>query len=316
MKCCYYYCLLILLLLLGIRLGAQQRVKLHAAVPINGIDQWIGATGNDASQPVLLFLHGGPGFSSRPYAKQFIRHLKDDFIVVQWDQRETGITKSWSPYPDSLTLDLLYADTEAVVDYLRGRFHREKIYLVGYSWGNVLGTELARTHPEWLHAYVNVSGLIDGHESDRRTLLWLEEQARLEDNPVALDALAETEVPVTDWQDIYQLRKWAAHYSEGRGAAAKYPEKLFQEWAARWLPVYLQAADLNQRNRARELDCPTYLFVGRKDYVAHHTLAAEYYALLSAPQKRLVWFDRGHDLPGDAKAFARELLRVRDVFNR
>ena len=95
----------------------------------------IGARGDDDSKPLLLSLHGGPGFSSRPYSKPLIKRLKKDFVVAQWDQRETGYTRAWSPYPDSLTLAQFHTDTEEVVAYLLRRFGKEKLYLVGFSWG-------------------------------------------------------------------------------------------------------------------------------------------------------------------------------------
>ena len=99
-------------------LMAQNSVNTHEAIRIGGIKQWIGAKSNDDSKPLLLFLHGGPGFSSRAYSKKFIKYLKNDFIVAQWDQRGSGITAAWNSPDDSLNLDLMHSDTNEVIDYL------------------------------------------------------------------------------------------------------------------------------------------------------------------------------------------------------
>ena len=141
------FALLSAVFLLVVSTYAQTSVKTREGVIIGAIKQWIGARGDDSSKPVLLFLHGGPGFSSRNYSKKLVKELKKDFIVVQWDQRETGITKHWGPYADSLTLDLYYQDTDEVVKYVVDRFEKQKIYLAGYSWGGLLGMNYANNQP-------------------------------------------------------------------------------------------------------------------------------------------------------------------------
>lgn len=88
-------------------LSAQNKVKTYQGVNIGGIKQWIGAISYDDSNPLLLFLHGGPGFSSKAYSKKFTNYLKKDFIVVQWDQRGSGITRAWNTSDDSLSLALM-----------------------------------------------------------------------------------------------------------------------------------------------------------------------------------------------------------------
>ena len=293
-------------------LSAQLPVKLHTGVEINGITQWVGARGNDDRRPVLLFLHGGPGFSSRPYAKKFIRELRDDFIVAQWDQRETGYTKSWNQSKDSLTLELMYADTEAVVRYLLDHFGKEKLYLVGFSWGNVLGMEIARSHPELLHAYVAVRGLIDGQEADRRTLTWIRAQAEAEANTEALEAMADIVIPQTDWQQLYALRKWTAYYAEGPKAARRYPASLFETWYRTWDRVYRAATTIDHIERIPKLEVPMYFFVADNDYTAHHQVTRAHYESIDAPRKDLVVFTgAGHELPGSVPTeFARALLGV------
>lgn len=211
------YLFLLYAITLTISSYAQQAVKMHNPVEIGGITQWIGAKGEDDSKPLLLFLHGGPGFSSRAYSRKFVKLLKDDFIVAQWDQRETGITAAWGPFGDSLTLEMFHQDTEEVVQYLLEKFSKEKLYLVGFSWGGFLGLHFANQHPELLHAYISVSSLIHGVESEQQTLETLKEKANATNNTEALNELSQVQIPYRSWEELYFQRKWTSYFFGGRG---------------------------------------------------------------------------------------------------
>ena len=174
---------------IAFQLTAQHSVKTHEGVEIGGIKQWIGAVGKDDTKPLLLFLHGGPGFSSRAYSRKFIKHLKKDFIVAQWDQRGTGITKAWNASDIPISLELMHSDTKEVVDYLLKKFDKTKLYLVGFSWGGFLGLEYASNYPERVHAYVSVSAMIYGDASDRLTLELLKNKANQNQNKEAMEEL-------------------------------------------------------------------------------------------------------------------------------
>ncbi len=296
---------------LSLTLWGQTKVKLHVGVPINGIKQWIGATGADDSKPLLLFIHGGPGFSSRSYAKYFSKYLKQDFIVAQWDQRETGITAHWSPYTDTLTLELFHHDTRAVVEYLLQHFDRKKLYLVGFSWGNFLGMHFAQEHPEMLHAYVSVSGMLHNARSEVLTLQATRAKARGLQHQEALDDLAEVSFPYQDWQALYRQRKWSAVLL-GNGKLRNYPPALFEDWSAKWFNLFLAASRVDYVATIPELACPVYLLASAGDFVAHHQLTQEFYDQVEAPQKQLVWFPgQEHELPGRlGKAFGKTLLQL------
>lgn len=107
-------------------------------IRIGGVDQYILIRGNDSSLPVLLFLHGGPGMPAMYLAHAFQRELEQEFVVVQWDRRAAG--KSYrEDISSTLTTEQLVADTIELTNVLRARFHQDKIYLVGHSWGTYLG---------------------------------------------------------------------------------------------------------------------------------------------------------------------------------
>src|ERR1700686_3741814 len=127
-------------------------------IRLGDVDQYILIRGNDSSLPVVLFLHGGPGMPAMYLAHSFQRELEKEFVVVQWDRRAAG--KSYrEDISSTLTTEQLVADTVELTNVLRARFHQDKIYLVGHSWGTYLGMLVIARHPELYHAYVGIGQL-------------------------------------------------------------------------------------------------------------------------------------------------------------
>ena len=112
------------------------------AVRIGGIDQWIEVRSQDVSNPILLFIHGGPGVAFMPLAGSFQGPWEKHFTVVQWDQRGAG--KTYTSNDKELqhrTMSVVRMEQDAldIVNYLRVRFHRRKILVLAHSWGSVPG---------------------------------------------------------------------------------------------------------------------------------------------------------------------------------
>jgi proline iminopeptidase len=132
-------------------------------VDINGMAQWITLRGRDLNNPVLLFLHGGPGFPMSGWAPVFADWEKQ-FTIVQWDQPGGGATwaKTGGQGQGPLTLERYVRDGLAVVDYVRRRLGRRKIVLMGVSWGSELGVAMIRQRPRAFSVYVGLSQVISG----------------------------------------------------------------------------------------------------------------------------------------------------------
>lgn len=304
--------ILLCILLASNVLNAQNSVKTHEGVQIGGIKQWIGATSKDDSKPLLLFLHGGPGFSSRAYSKKFIKHLKKEFIVAQWDQRGTGITAAWGSDSDPLSIELMHSDTKEVVDYLLTKFEKKKLYLVGFSWGGFLGFHFANEYPELLHAYIPVSSMIHQNESEELSLGLIREKANESNNSQAIEEIAKINIPFTSWEELYFQRKWTAFYLADGASDRTYPKSLFEQWSVKWMSIYLEAMQVNYFETAPEILCPIYFFQSEKDFVANHTVTQRYFDQLKAAQKQLIWFDGStHEIANEEpKKFSIELIKI------
>lgn len=305
-------CCLFLALILADFATAQPSVNTHEGVPIGGRKQWIGARSDDATKPLLLFLHGGPGFSSRAYGKKFVKQLRKNFIVAQWDQPGAGITAAWGTTADSLTLDRLHRDTEEVIQYLLTKFGKERLYLVGFSWGGFLGLHYAKAYPERLHAYVSVSGMIHNWGSERLTLELLREKAAAADDPLAREEIDRIHIPFESWEELYFQRKWTARLLGDGASRRAYPEALFRNWSEQWFALFLAASAVDYREVAPTLDCPVYFFQSRRDYVANYRIAVDYFERLVAERKEIIWFEEStHEIPSDEpRKFSTELIRI------
>jgi proline iminopeptidase len=120
---------------------------------VNGTRQWLLLRGRDARASALLLLHGGPGSSETVLFRRFLGEaLEGRLVVAYWDQRGAG--RSYDPAipPDSMTVEQFLADLDAVVDHLRRHLGRDRIALLGHSWGSALGALYAARHPEKLRA--------------------------------------------------------------------------------------------------------------------------------------------------------------------
>jgi len=305
------------------------------AVNINGVDQWISVRSRNPGNPVLLVVHGGPGWVAMPTSWYFAQGWDEYFTVVQWDQRGAG--KSYNPdHPVAdLTIDQMKQDIDAVIGWVRSETRQDKIFLLGHSWGSWLGLDVARRHPEWLHAYIGAGQVIDMRESERRGWAWAMARARDTGNETAISELqsiapyAEGGTPVPT-SSLYLQRKWVNAFG---GAAYNRPDASFEGAAMALSPDYTDQ-DVKQVWKAQdvsverlmpaimetsmsslaELEVPTFLLLGRHDINVSAGVAAEWFARLDAPHKRLVWFEHSaHEMlveePG--KAFLTLINEVR-----
>ena len=96
-------------------------------VPIKGVKQGMVIRGQNRNNPVLLLVHGGPGMPDYFLTDQYPTQLEDLFTVVWWDQRGTGLSYDPKIPASSMKIEQFISDTLAVTDYLRQRFHQDKI---------------------------------------------------------------------------------------------------------------------------------------------------------------------------------------------
>lgn len=251
--------------------------------------QWITITGKNDQAPVLLFLHGGPGNSVISYASRFTTELRKHFIVVQWDQRESGKTVKLNHSDKPLTVSLMTSDAVAVVRYLCGRFKQEKIYVAGHSWGGFLALQAADKVPELLHACIASAPMINQLESEVRTLEWLLRTAREKKDTEAIKQLEQVKIPFESGDQLYFHRRWLAKNPISR--------ERVNQWADKWLPLFNEASRMNLFGLIPQIRCPVYFLVGSNDRQADSRITEDYFKAVQAEKKDLIWFtNSSHNL--------------------
>ena len=271
-----------------------QGVKINGseAVSIGGIKQWITFQGEDDQATVLLFLHGGPGNSVMGYAGRFTKELQKHFIVVMWDQRESGQTLSLNKSREPLTVSLFIRDAIEVIGYLCTRFSRDKICLMGHSWGGYLGLRIAAERPDLLLAYYAISPMIHQEESESISLREMKEKALNEHNSEALQELTKVEIPFKNGEQLYYHRKWLSKWMNSTMPT----RSRVDQWSGKWLPLFNEASKTDFFQFAPAFNCPVYFLIGSKDYQTHYSLAESYYLKVVCKEKKLYWFtDSAHN---------------------
>jgi pimeloyl-ACP methyl ester carboxylesterase len=290
-------------------------------VRIGGIDQWVSVRGADRGNPVLLHIHGGPGYVSIPMSWWFSRGWEEYFTVVQWDQRATGKTyllTDPNKIASTLTPERMIADTEEMAAWSRKELGKDKIFVLGHSWGSFLGLQLAQRRPEWLYAYIGVCQLIDGPESERRGWRFAMDAAHREGNTDAvreLEAIAPYGSPgrTIPIKDIYVERKWVGYYggvmayrrnnSADGDLAQLSPDYSDQEITHIWdgnkfaTPYLLPEVIALNLTTIHKLSVPLVLFLGRHDRNVNAEIAAAWFDTVRTPEKHLVWFEHSGHIP-------------------
>ncbi len=297
-------------------------------LPIGGIEQWILARGRDVTKPLLLFLHGGPGVAEMYIQPRFNRVLEDHFIVVNWDQRGTCKSYSRDIPVGTMTADQFLADTRELVGYLRERFHKKKVFVIGHSWGSVLAMRLASRLPEAIHAVMTIGQVVAFSRGDPVSFDYTVRKATEAGNTRALKDLRKiTPYDYSDPDPLMVQRKWLYHYGgamhgkKGIGSllseTMKAPEFCFSDvskflagmkfsTACMWKEV--AAIDLSKEIPAVRV--PVFFFQGRHDYNTPSFLVEEYYNALNAPVKDLIWFEHSAHMPcyEESERFCTEVI--------
>ena len=309
------------------RIVTANGIEKTQAVRIGGIDQWISVRGVDRRNPILLMIHGGPGYVTMPTSWYFQRGWEDWFTVVQWDQRGAGKTYAANDpaaVAPTMTRARMLADAEEMVAWLRREFGKDKIFVLGHSWGSSLGIELAQRRPQWLHAYIGSGQITNSLESERRGWRFAMEAAKADNNAQAmreLEALAPYGTPdkPPKLADIFAQRKWLNHYGGAVHGRTSFDHesagtRLSPEYTDADLRTIWKASDFSAGfllpevlrmdfSRYTTFEVPIVLLNGRHDYNVSASAAAEWFETVKAPSKQLVWMEHSahesfHEEPG------------------
>lgn len=284
-------------------------------LPLGGLKQWVLLRGRTIHNPILIFLHGGPGISLHALFRYFHHELENHFIVVGWDQRGAGKSYSVSIPQDSMKTDVFIEDLHELIRYLKKRFNQDKVYILGESWGALLGTRYAHKYPEDVAAYIGTGQVSNMAEAQRLGLAFALAQAKIHNNQKALSQLqAIKQPPGSLLNDRLVQHAWVVKFGGCLYKKTRYPLAWFfkmlcmDEYAwpdllkigpcvklsmtCLWPEIFYT----NFFDQVPELKVPIYFLLGKYDYNTSSNLAAQYFDYVKAPKKELVWFQySGHN---------------------
>ena len=299
-------------------------------VDINGTKQWINIYGEDIDNPVLLYLHGGPGSSTSEFDYVITRKWADVYTVVTWDQRNCGKSYEETQNSIELTRDLFMTDGKEMTEFLLNYLSKEKITLLGHSWGSYYGANLVLEYPEYFDCFIGTGQLVDMVENEQAfkqvALEWAdgdEESLQLIEQ---LDPKNFTMEHINARNTLmkkygYDLMVDGADYNLA-AAIIFNPNYSLMDWIqyfSRDFSVYLDffsSEEFKSFSLKGRLDyeVPYYNINGDRDYQTNYKLAQEYFDSVSAPYKELyIMEDTTHGLlESKSEAFSEIVHAIAD----
>ncbi|MDO4273229.1 MAG: alpha/beta hydrolase [Eubacteriales bacterium] len=135
----------------------------QSKINLNGMPQFVSIRAEKENAPLLVYLHGGPGDAALPLVMKYNKMLEQQFTVVVWEQRGAG--KSYYKFDGNITIDIFLKDLHTLAEHLLGRFHQSSLYLLGHSWGSILGLRFVQAYPELVRTYIGCGQVVNMRKS-------------------------------------------------------------------------------------------------------------------------------------------------------
>ena len=269
--------------------------------------------GESVFNPLLILLHGGPGFTEMRLFRYFNETLEKDFTLVYWEQRGTGKSFDRKIPKSSMTVDQFISDLDELVNLLCRRFSKDKVAIYGHSWGSALGVLYAGLFPEKTSVYVGAGQIGDWPASELASYEFVLAEAERRNNRKAVKQLRTIGRPPHTSRKMQVQRKWLVRFCGiARGISLwKFFRVILRgpEASIFDLPnmvrgvlfssntMWIGVSALNLETMVPALQVPVFFFLGRHDHVIDAETSAAYFDLLAAPSKKLVWFDESAHQP-------------------
>lgn len=305
-------------------------------IEVNGIEQGMFIRGENKDNPIVLYLHGGPGTPML----QFVTYLEEDerlekdFTVCYWDQRGSGMTYSKTTDPSTMTVEQMVEDTKVVTEYLKKRFKQDKIYLIGHSWGSYLGVKVAEKYPKDYFAYVGIGQVTDQTQSERLAHDYMLNHAIDIHDEEIIKKLEPIDINEESFPSINYLvkvrtgilnRYKIGHLHQGLKTTDMIKALfVFKGYTLKEKIKWVQGADFSMEylfpvvlsnnlfESSTEFQIPFYIVQGDYDYQVSQVLAEKYLNTITAPKKEYFSFSDSAHSPNmeETKKFVEVFQRI------
>lgn len=303
---------------------SERQVHHFEMVKLGDVKQAVLINGKNPDNPVLLYLHGGPGFPMLPFEPftESMRELEKSFTIVYWEQRGTGKSFQTDIGAENMNIEQFVSDTRELVEYIREKLQVEKVFIWGHSWGSNLGALYASRYPETLHAYISTGQSVNPFLNERLAFEYVWQKAEEKNNRRALRQLSEIDTLPDNYSisNALTVRKWVYRFG-GIVHDSRFERPYVDLDEIRTIllsPVYPlmvrinlllnpyfsietlweDLKELDLLVEAPSIEVPVYFLVGRHDIIVSHVLAELYFNELYAPEgKDLIWFENSAHRP-------------------
>lgn len=313
---------------------------------INNSKQYVLIRGKNIDNPVLLFLHGGPGASATALLRKYNEHLEDSFTVVYWDQRNAGKSYSRKTPKEEIKVANYKRDVDTLVAYLQRRFRKEKILLVGHSWGSRLGMYAIQKNPENFLGYVGIGQELASYEGELISYRYSLAKAKETNNEKAIKELTEigepqngnyTKMYKSGFWGLVKQKDWLLKLGGERYNKTGYSDWIKSIWFSReyslWdLVRYGKSSGFSAGNiiydsafnnidfftQIPKVDVPVFFISGAYDYNTPWELVERYESRLIAPYKEFIKFNKSGHSPvfEESERFNQEIFRIYRIINQ
>jgi len=307
---------LIFSILSSLIISCRQDIESFEDVRINGVNQRILVQGNP-EKPLILYLHGGPGYPSILESQVYTDLLKSKSIFVQWDQRGSGYSFNGDIDTATMSIEQLIEDTKELSDYLLKRFKKEKLFLVGHSWGSALGFYTVEKYPDKYYAFIGAGQVISRSEHIKTRIKWVQEQMLGSKDTTGLRELKNDMNSNLGFIFKYGGFIHTAVNADSIAKASPYYSTEYEtliEKGAAFSAKHIPEEEQNkiELTRFSSVKVPVYFFLGKYDWVSPTSYPVSFLNNLEAPDKKVIWFNNsGHlMMVEEPLKFQEELIKI------
>jgi len=285
-------------------------------INIGGVNQWLLIRGENKNNPILLMIHGGPGAAQIGFNREYQQELEKHFIVVNWDQRGAGLSYSKKIPKETMNVEQFLNDSIEVTTYLKKEYQKERIFLVGHSWGSILGMLAIYKYPEHFIHYFGVSQIVSMRMAEELSYELVLEIARELNNQKAIKELSEIGKP--PWSSLKHDRIHQK-YLELFGYGISHDRKLINEFIKKILKskeytffdtvrhlngqrfsmkaMITELREVDLKNVIDKVEVPVTLIMGKYDLMVPHKPTQAFFDELEAPRKEWISFEKSAHSP-------------------